>query len=292
MNYVKILAFMSLLLLAACGSDDPAIMVMEPEPEPDPDVRELTIPATGYSTPESYDGMTLVWQDEFNATTINEEDWNFDIGTGENGWGNNEAQYYRKENSSIVDGNLIIEARREGFSGSSFTSSRLTTLGKQEVQYGRIDVRAVLPTGSGMWPAIWMLGSNFPTVGWPKCGEIDIMEMFGAQGSSQVLGTVHWDNAGSPANFGGKTTLASGSFNDEYHVFSIVWDDTFIRWYVDDREYHVIDITPSELNELTESFYFILNVAVGGDKGAGDPNAGTVFPQWMVVDYIRVFQNM
>jgi len=137
-----------------------------------------------------------------------------------------------------------------------------------------------------------MLGSNFPEVGWPGCGEIDIVEMVGGQGRENTIhGTVHWDNAGSYASYGGSNTMETGTFNDEFHVFSIIWDETEIRWLVDDEQYHVIDITPEELNEFQKEFFFIFNVAVGGNW-PGAPDGNTVFPQWMVVDYVRVFQDL
>jgi len=280
---------LGLVLLASCGSDEMPTVTPDPPVTPDPVEETSIIPKDGYETPLTYDGMDLVWADEFDGPTINADNWTFELGTGQDGWGNQEAQYYREENARIEEGNLIIEAKREVFSSRQFTSSRMITLGKQEFQYGRIDVRAALPKGSGMWPAIWTLGANFPDVGWPRCGEIDLMEMFGADGNQKVLGTVHWDNLGQYANFGGSQTLRAGNFSDFYHVFSIIWDEELIRWYVDDVQFHAIDITPAELDEFRAPHFLILNVAVGGDKGAGEPT-GTSFPQRMAVDYVRVFQ--
>ncbi len=249
------------------------------------------IPSEGYTTPESYEGMQLVWQDEFNGTQLNGDDWTFETGTGSNGWGNNELQYYRKENTTVKDGYLIISAKKESYQGSNYTSSRLVTLGKQSFQYGRIDIRAALPEGQGIWPALWMLGSNIQQVGWPASGEIDIMEMIGggAGKDNVVHGTLHWSNAGQPASYGQAYTLNDGLFADEFHVFSIVWDESFITWYVDDVEFNKVDITPEELSEFQQEFFFIFNVAVGGNW-PGSPNANTSFPQRMVVDYVRVFQ--
>ncbi|HCQ15079.1 MAG TPA: glycoside hydrolase, partial [Cryomorphaceae bacterium] len=159
------------------------------------------LPKTGYTTPLSYNGYNLVWQDDFNGNSLSTTDWNYEIGTGSNGWGNNELQYYRKENTEVKDGYLIITAKKENFGGREYTSSRLTTQGKQSFKYGRIDIRAALPYGQGIWPALWMLGSSHSSVGWPRCGEIDIMEMVGGNvpggGESRVHGTVHWDNNGS-----------------------------------------------------------------------------------------------
>ncbi len=254
----------------------------------DPD--ELIIPETGYSTPLSYDGYSLIWNDEFNGTELDTDVWKYETGTGSNGWGNNELQYYRKENTSVQDGYLIIEAKKESFGGRNYTSSRLITEGNKSFKYGRIDIRAALPKGQGIWPALWMLGSNFGTAGWPACGEIDIMEMIGGEGNDNTVhGTVHWDHAGSYASYGNSQTLASGIFADKFHVFTLVWTASTIEWFVDDVRFNVIDITPAELSEFQEKFFFIFNVAVGGNW-PGSPDASTSFPQRMIVDYVRVFQ--
>jgi hypothetical protein len=253
----------------------------------------IPIPTTGYSTPSSYSGKILIWNDEFSGAIVDETKWTFEIGTGcpNCGWGNNELEYYRKENTSIVEGNLIIEAKAESFGAMAYTSSRLITKGKLDFKYGRVDVRAALPKGQGLWPAIWMLGSNISTVGWPACGEIDIMEMVGGEGrDNRIYGTAHWDNAGSYANYGGNYALSSGIFNNEFHVFSITWDANYIRWFMDDIQYHEILITPTGLSEFHETYFMILNVAVGGNW-PGSPDGTTKFPQRMIVDYVRVFQN-
>lgn len=251
----------------------------------------IWIPSTGHTTPTSYTGMSLIWQDEFDGTSLNTEYWNYEIGTGSNGWGNNELQYYREENTSLLEGHLVIEAKEESFGGRNYTSSRLTTQDKFDFQYGRVDIRAALPQGQGIWPALWMLGSNFRSVGWPSCGEIDIMEMIGGGTSRDdtSYGTAHWEQNGH-ASFGGNTTLSSGIYYDEFHVFSIEWDSQRISWFVDDKQFHVIDVTSEALSELRNSSFFIFNVAVGGDW-PGSPDNNTVFPQRMVVDYVRVFQE-
>jgi beta-glucanase (GH16 family) len=251
---------------------------------------------TGATSPESYDGMTLVWQDEFSAESLNTSDWTFEIGTGSNGWGNNELQYYRAENTSLVDGNLVITAKNDGFSGRSYTSSRIITKDKQTFLYGRIDIRAVLPYGQGIWPALWMLGNNIsdPNVGWPKCGEIDIMELVGGGAKDKTVhGTAHWQDVAGYANYGGHVNLSTGIFADNYHVFSIVWDADFIIWYMDNVEFHRIDISPtdnpSRLDEFRAEQFLIFNVAVGGNW-PGAPDGTTKFPQRMLVDYVRYFQ--
>ncbi|MFY0606660.1 MAG: glycoside hydrolase family 16 protein [Cyclobacteriaceae bacterium] len=245
----------------------------------------------GYITPLSYEGMKLIWQDEFEGNSLKTKNWNYEIGRGNSGWGNNELQYYRQENTTVADGFLTIEAKRETFSGASYTSSRLTTEDKFDFSFGRVDIRAKMPAGKGIWPALWMLGANFRSAGWPSCGEIDIMEMIGGgDGFDNVThGTVHWDNDGSYASFGGKRKLLQGNLSDKFHVYSIVWTPESILWYIDDVQYHGFDITKPSLSEFQKDFFFIINVAVGGNW-PGSPNSTTLFPQRMHVDYVRVFQ--
>lgn len=251
------------------------------------------IPAKGYTTPTTYANLKAVWADEFNGTALDEKFWNYELGDGcpsNCGWGNSELQFYKKENTSVKDGYLLIQAKPETFGNRNYTSSRLTTQNKVNLKYGRVDIRAALPKGQGLWPALWMLGSNINTVGWPKCGEIDIMEMIGGTGKDNTTyGTAHWDNNGNHAQYGGNTQLVSGVFNDEFHVFSIIWDAKKIVWYVDDKKFHEIDTTPAGLSEFQEDYFFIFNVAVGG-SWPGNPDGSTGFPQQMIVDYIRVFQ--
>lgn len=242
---------------------------------------------SGYFSPTSYAGYTMVWSDEFDGTTINTNDWVFETGAG--GWGNNEWQYYRRENAWVSDGALTIEARQQAYSGSEYTSARMITKDKQEFKYGRIDIRALLPEGQGIWPALWMLGENISSVGWPACGEIDIMEMIGGEArENTVYGTLHWDLDGHVQS-GGSKTLADHTFADKYHVFSITWDETTIKWYVDNEQYYVLNITPDHMTEFHQNFFIIFNIALGG-SWPGYPDATTKFPQQMKVDYIRVFQ--
>lgn len=259
------------------------------------DLHEFSIPTTGFESPTNYDGMTLVWADEFDGTEINSEVWSFDIGDGCDqgicGWGNQELQFYQEENASIIEGNLVIEAKEQPRGGKNYTSSRLLTKNKLTFQYGRIDIRAVMPSTQSMWPALWMLGANIDEVGWPACGEIDIMEMVGGGDDDAIThGTVHWDNNGSYANFGRSFRKTTGKLSEDYHVYSIVWDEEKIVWLFDDMQYNVIDITPDALSEFQNEFYMILNIAVGG-TWPGDPDETTLFPNWMIVDYIRYFQE-
>lgn len=238
----------------------------------------------GYSTPLTYQGYTLTWQEEFDGTNLNTADWNYE--TGDHGWGNNELQNYRAgtNNATLSNGKLVIEAREEN---GGYTSARLTTQGKKSFKYGRIDIRAKLPFGQGIWPALWMLGDNINTVSWPSCGEIDIMEMVGHDANT-THGTIHWEQNGH-ASYGGHKSISSGILADEFHVYTIIWDANEIKWLLDDVEFHTADISPTALSAFDNNFFFIMNVAVGGDW-PGYPNTTTTFPQRMIVDYIRVFQ--
>jgi len=256
-----------------------------------------TIPETGYKTPITYEGMTLVWQDEFDQSTINIDNWTFQNGDGCPslcGWGNAELQYYTGDNAYMLeDDYLVIEAKKEQLGGKGYTSSKLISKGKQEFKYGRIDIRANLPYAKGLWPSFWMLGSNHVEVGWPQCGEIDIMELVGGDPSGRdntIHGTAHWQDNGFKADYGASSKLSGGIYNDEFHVFSIEWDETQIKWLRDDVVFNTMDITPAYLSEFNQPFWFILNIAVGGNW-PGSPNMSTVFPQYMLVDYIRVFQS-
>ena len=233
----------------------------------------------------------LSWSDEFSVNKIDESVWTYK--TGGSGWGNEELQYYtnRDTNAFIENGKLIIQALKENFGGREYTSARLITQNKKSFKYGKIEARIKLPFGQGLWPAFWMLGQNYSSIGWPACGEIDIMEMVGGGGKDKTAhGTVHWDNNGQYASYGGSYSLNSGIFADDFHIFSIEWTPKLIKWFVDGFQYHVIDISPSQLNEFQQNFFILLNVAVGGNW-PGSPDASTSFPQRMEIDYVRVFQD-
>jgi beta-glucanase (GH16 family) len=230
----------------------------------------------------------LVWSDEFNGKSINDNFWTFEQGNG--GWGNHELEYYtgRTQNAFVSNGNLIIEARQERFGESNYTSARMITKDKKYFTYGRIDIRAKIPKGQGIWPALWMLGQNINQVGWPTCGEIDMMELVGNV-PNKIYGTLHWGtSAAAHQSYGKNFVLSSGVYDDQFHVFSMVWDSNQIMIYVDDTSYFTMNITGVTL-PFGNNFFFIFNVAVGGDW-PGSPDGTTQFPQRMVVDYVRVFQ--
>jgi beta-glucanase (GH16 family) len=257
------------------------------------DGTSFTTDNTGFTTPLSYPGYTMVWNEEFSGTTLDASIWNYETGNGSNGWGNNELEYYTNstKNSFVSNGNLIIEARKESIGGFNYSSARLITKDKKSFTYGRIDIRAKLPKGKGIWPALWMLGSNITSVGWPACGEIDVMELLGND-ITKSYGTLHYGASfATHGSKGNSYTLSSGNFYDQFHVFSMEWKQDEVKLYVDNNLY--LTVTKTDLGSnpypFNAPFFFILNVAVGGNW-PGSPDATTTFPQRMIVDYIRVYQ--
>lgn len=233
----------------------------------------------------------LIWSDEFEYSGLPETS-KWTIETGGNGWGNQELQYYTNSEDNVMVGNgmLSITARDESYGGMDYTSARITTKNKFDFKYGKIEARIKMPYGQGMWAAFWMLGANNSTVGWPECGEIDIVEMVGGSGGDNTChSTLHWDNAGENAAYGQSFTLPSGILADDFHIYSVEWNNQKIKAYIDDIQYFEIDITPAELSEFQNNFFIILNLAVGG-SWPGNPDASTIFPQTMQVDYVRVYQ--
>jgi beta-glucanase (GH16 family) len=248
---------------------------------------------TGYNTPAIYPGYTLVWHDEFDGNTLDMNNWNQEIGNGTNGWGNNELEFYTNSSKNVFvsNGNLIIEARKQPINGFDYSSGRITTQNKKAFTFGRIDIRAKLPVDKGIWPALWMLGTNITTVPWPACGEMDIMELIGTY-PGRIYGTMHWKPVtGTNTSKGTDYNLASGNFSQQFHVFSIIWAQDTIKWLVDDQLF--LTATKADVGAANYPFnapgFFIFNVAVGGNW-PGPPDSGTPFPQRMFVDYIRVFQ--
>ena len=237
----------------------------------------------------------LVMADEFDTNGApNNAFWNYNIGTGENGWGNGELQYYtnRTENVTVQNGILIITANKEDFNGSSYTSARLLTKGKFEQTYGRFEARMRLPYGKGIWPAFWLLGDDAKgTQIWPQIGEIDIIEYVGDKPTS-VFGTVHGPGYSGGESISKSYVLQNDRFDTGFHIFGIEWGPDYINYYVDDVLYNQItpEDVPGEWVFNRGPFYIILNLAVGGAL-PGSPNAETVFPQTLLVDYVRVYKN-
>lgn len=239
-------------------------------------------------------GWDLVWADEFtqaNGTAPDPAKWGYE--TGGWGWGNNEKQFYtdRRENSRIEDGSLVIEARAESYEGRPYTSARLITKNKESWTHGRMEARIRIPRGQGIWPAFWMLGTNIDAVGWPNCGEIDIMENIGSVPST-VHGTVHGPGYSGGGGIGGSYVLQGAQLADDFHVYAVEWQADRIRWFIDGQQY--FSITPAQLPAgspwvFNSPHFLLLNVAVGGNW-PGDPDGSTVFPQRMTVDYVRVYK--
>ncbi len=247
---------------------------------------------------------SLVWSDEFNGTTLDTNNWAPDIGTGcPNlcGWGNNELEYYRAENVTVSGGNLVLTARDQSFGGSSFTSGKITTRGKQTFLYGRVEMRAKIPTGGGMWPAFWMLPQDDVYGGWASSGEIDIMEA--SNGTTSVAGTLHYGGSWPDNTYsGGSYSLGGANFADDFHIYAIEWEPDVMRWYVDG----VLFSTKTSAQWFTnaapgnpqapfdQEFYIILNSAVGGNyTGCISPGCVTAsFPQEFLVDYVRVYEDI
>lgn len=259
------------------------------------------IPTTGFDAPNSYSGYKLVWNDEFNSNILNSSKWSFHNGSGCPNlcwWGNNELQYYtnRNENVYIEDGNLIIEARNEQIEGQNYSSARIHTDNKFEFKYGRVDIRASMPSADGTWVALWMLNHNYsienPGEWWPKGGEVDIMEYLGEDNSS-ILGTAHYGSNLESHRYNSVNYRSSdGYFDEVYYVYSIIWEVNKITWLVNNVPYH--SITPSNTNGQTypfnDEFFLLMNLSVGGNLPSKEPIPAE-FPAYLVVDYVRVYQK-
>ena len=246
-------------------------------------------------------GWTLVWSDEFNepsGSTVDSTKWSFDIGGG--GWGNEELETYtsRPVNAELQGGALVLKVLKETFEGPDnitrhYTSARLLTKNKFSQTYGRFEARIKVPYGQGIWPAFWLLGNDIDTAGWPTCGEIDIMENIGKE-PSIVHGTLHGPGYSGANGVTATYSLpASRRFSDDYHTFAVEWEANVIRFYVDARLYKTrtpADLPPGKSWVFNHPFFIILNVAVGGNF-PGSPDATTVFPQVMTVDYVRVYKR-
>lgn len=232
----------------------------------------------------------LIWEDDFEGPagqSVESTRWGYDIGTD---WGNEQLEYDtdRPENVSLDgNGNLAITARAESYQGREYTSARIVTRDLFASTYGRFEARIKLPVGQGIWPAFWLLGANIETVGWPQCGEIDVMEYRG-QEPSIVLGSLHGPGYSGSQAITSQFTLTDDRFDTAFHVFAVEWRANSIDWYVDGQKYHTVKKGEQNGDWVFDGpFYIILNVAVGG-RFVGSPDANTVFPQTMLVDWVRV----
>ena len=226
-----------------------------------------------------------VFFDEFSVDGAPDSSkWGYDLGNN-NGWGNNEAQYYtnRTQNAVVSNGTLKINLIKEAYQGYNYTSARLLSKGKYSMKYGKVEIRAKIPSGGGTWPALWMLGDNIDSVGWPACGEIDVMEHVGNQ-LNKIYGTLHYTGR-SGGNADGASVMISNA-TTEFHIYSMEWNESTIKIYVDNQLFFTYNNNPN--SPFNQNFFFIMNVAMGGNFGGTiDPN---VTNATMEVDYIRVYQ--
>ena len=292
-NYTLILFYITIFLSGCSSSSD-----SEPEISQSPDPKPVET-ETDVKDPDDldyWDDAILVWSDEFEGTSISGDNWTFE--TGGNGWGNNELQNYQAAgNTEISDGILKITAKRNNDNTieGAFTSARLNS--KKSFKFGRMEIRAKLPEhkGNGTWPALWMLGSNIQTVGWPECGEIDIMEYVSFKPNK-----THFSLHSTANNHTNRTEITSGAVDletieEEFHNFGLLWSNKYIKFYVDDVENiqftfrrpttYTVDSWP-----FSNEFYFLMNIAVGGNWGGLEGVDTSIFPATMEVDYIRVYQ--
>ena len=240
------------------------------------------------NTVKAADNYELVWSDEFNGNSLDTNTWNYEIGTGSWGWGNNEQQYYTDRNIKVSNGTMKITAKREDYGGRKYTSSRITTKNKKNFKYGKIEARIKMPKFKGVWPAFWMLGANQDSVGWPKCGEIDIVEAINDE--NLVYGTLHWfhDPGNNNADSGSSVAVANRT---EYHVYGVEWTADKLRWYVDGKVYRTMDVSNDSFSEVRKEYFVIFNMAIGGQWPGYDIDE-TAFPATMEVDWVRAYKKV
>ncbi len=252
-----------------------------------------------FSSTAQPDGYHLVWQDEFNYRGLPDTSkWTYDVGNGCPGlcgWGNNEQQYYtyrRLKNARVGEGHLTIEAHREDFESASYTSARLLTRDRRAWTYGFFEIRAMLPAGRGVWPALWMLPEEWKYGGWPSSGEIDIMEHVGYE-PRRVYATVHTDAFNHVAGTQDTDTLKIADAAEAFHTYSLEWTPEYIAWAVDGKEYSRFE-NPHETYRqwpFDQPFHLIFNIAVGGNWGGARGIDKDIWPQQMEIDYVRVYQR-
>lgn len=283
-----ILFSLAILFLIGCGEDDASGQIVpKEESETPPELKDVF--AVDY-----WDDAVLVWSDEFDGTELSTENWTFE--TGSHGWGNNELQdYVVNDNVEVSDGTLKVIAKNESSGSANYTSSRLNS--KESFRYGKIEIRAKIPEhkGNGIWPALWMLGSNIGSVGWPACGEIDIMEYV-----SFAPNETHFSIHSTANNHVNGTQITSGAIEletieEEFHTYGFLWTDKYLKFYIDnveDIKLTFIRPTPSNSDNwpFNKFFYFLINIAVGGNWGGLEGVDNSIFPATMEVDFVRVYQ--
>ena len=303
----KTQAYAFLLLISACGGGTssgtvPPVAIPPPPPPPPVNVN-VTDPSLTVldNAPVTPGGMqTLVWSDEFDAPQLDPEIWFFESGDGSQygipGWGNNELQWYLPDNALLRDGNLVIVARDERQNGREYSSARLNTQDRFAFRYGRFEARIRMPGGQGLWPAFWLLPQDDAYGGWAASGEIDVVEgvNLGAGGDNTIYGTIHYGGEAPGDVSSGEQYVVPTDTTSGFHIYAVEWDQGELRWYVDDTLYAVRNTWSSTgapfPAPFDQPFYVLLNVAVGGDF-PGSPDAGTVFPVTMEVDYVRVYSG-
>ena len=304
----------ALLLLASCGggggSDSPALATPPPATPPpatpppaatgNVNIDNPTLTVANNTPVSSSASMTLVWSDEFDAAQLDPEAWYFETGDGSQygiqGWGNNELEWYQPDNAELDNGVLRITARRESSNGYGYTSARINTRDRFAFKYGRIEARIKLPGGQGLWPAFWLLPQDSVYGTWAASGEIDVLEAvnLGGSGGNTVHGTLHYGDQWPDNTYSGGAYVVPANASENFHNYALEWDESEMRWYVDDVMYlmqnnwYTAGVNfPAPFNE---TFHILFNVAVGGNW-PGSPSGDTVFPVSMEVDYVRVYSG-
>jgi len=238
------------------------------------------------------DRVGLVWSDEFDASSLNTQYWAYDLGDGTAegipGWGNNEAQFYtnKSKNSYLKNGFLYIDAYKESIGGKDYSSARIKTQSKFNFTYGKVKIRAKLPKSVGTWPAFWLMGESISEVGWPRCGEIDILEQNG-QEKSKILGTVHWQNEADNTYASYSRSYSTGGLTDDFKLYTLEWTPSSIKLFVESTQFY--EMTLTETMPFDQPFFLLINLALGGTLG-GNIDDG-FYTDSLIVDYIRVYQN-
>ena len=241
------------------------------------------------SLKENLSNYTLIFKEDFKSTENFEANWDFEIGTGDNGWGNSEKQYYRtsKDNIFIKDNQLHIKAIKKKIKDNEYTSGRITTKKTFQFAYGYVKTRMKLPKAKGIWPSFWMLGENIEKVGWPNCGEIDIVETI--NDNDVIFNSLHWfdDETRDRGDYSSVNNITN---KDEFHIYELFWGEDYITIFIDGEQTYIIDIEHIATNAFTKQFYLIFSLAVGGDFPGNDID-NSKFPLEMIIDYIEVYQK-